>query len=101
MNDRGVGWGGPGRCGRVVAFGVALAWQPVRLVLLTLLVLIEPLLRVTLVPLAFGGFLVTLCFGFVVGDPRFPRWGMLGFSVGMLWLYWLFLGLTRLVARLP
>jgi hypothetical protein len=72
-----------------------------RMTLCALLVLIEPLLRITLVPLAFLGFLVTLVFGFLMGDPRFPKWGMLAFSVGALWLYWLFLALASLLMRLP
>jgi hypothetical protein len=53
------------------------------------------------VPIAFLGFLVTLIFGFLIGDPRFPRWGMLGFSMGALVLYWLFLGLMSLFMTLP
>jgi hypothetical protein len=40
-------------------------------------------------------------FGFLIGDPRFPRWGMLAFSVGTLMLYWLFLGLMSLFMTLP
>ena len=77
------------------------AWQLVRITCCALLVLMEPLLRAILVPIAFLGFLVTLVFGFLIGDPRFPRWGMLGFSVGALMLYWLFLGLMSLFMTLP
>jgi hypothetical protein len=76
-------------------------WQVVRLACCAVLVLMEPVLRATLVPIAFLGFLVTLVFGFLIGDPRFPRWGMLGFSVGALMLYWLFLGLMSLFMTLP
>ena len=72
------------------------ALQVVRIACCALLVLIEPVLRATLVPIAYFGFLVTLVFGFLIGDPRFPRWGMLAFSVGTLMLYWLFLGLMSL-----
>jgi hypothetical protein len=72
------------------------ALQVVRIACCALLVLIEPVLRATLVPIAYLGFLVTLVFGFLIGDPRFPRWGMLAFSVGTLMLYWLFLGLMSL-----
>jgi hypothetical protein len=77
------------------------SWQLVRLPLCALLVLIEPLLRATLVPLAFLGFLVTLVFGFLLGDPRFPKWGMLAGSVAALCLYWLYLGLLSLFMSLP
>jgi hypothetical protein len=77
------------------------AWPVVRLALCSVLVLMEPLVRIILVPVAFLGFLVTLVFGFVAGDPTFPKWGMLAFSVASLWLYWLFLGLMALLMRLP
>ena len=85
-----------------VLFGVGfVALQIVRIACCALLVLIEPVLRAILVPIAYLGFLVTLIFGFLIGDPRFPRWGMLGFSVGALMLYWLFLGLMSLFMTLP
>jgi len=76
-------------------------WQALRLVLCALLVLVEPMLRMTLVPLAFLSFAVTLIFGFLIGDPRFPKWSMLAFSVGALWLYWLFVALLILIVRGP
>lgn len=75
--------------------------QLMRLALCALLVLAEPVLRMTLVPLAFLSFAVTMVFGFMIGDPRFPKWGMLAFSVGVLWLYWLFVSLMSLVVRGP
>jgi hypothetical protein len=80
----------------VVLAGIA-AWQVLRLVLCALFVLVEPMLRMTLVPLAVLSFAVTLIFGFLIGDPRFPRWGMLAFSVGALWMYWLFLAVMSFV----
>ena len=82
-----------------VAFFVT--WQVVRMAICAVLVLLEPVLRAILVPLAFLGFLVTLIFGFLIADPRFPRWGMLAFSVGSLMLYWLYLGLMSLFMTLP
>lgn len=80
--------------------GLAL-WRGLHLGICALLALMEPLLRATLVPLAFLSFMVTLVFGFVVGDPTFPRWAMLGFSVGCLVLYWLYLGLLMWFVRAP
>lgn len=77
------------------------AWQCVRIIICALLVLMEPLLRIVLVPLAFLGFVVTLLFGFAMDAPNFPKWGMLAFSVGALLLYWLYLGLMSLFMRLP
>lgn len=85
----------------VVRGALYLGWQIVRLACCAVLILMEPLVRATLVPLAFLSFLVTLIFGFLIGDPRFPRWGMLGFSIGLLMLYWLFLGVMSLFMTLP
>jgi hypothetical protein len=75
--------------------------QLARWVICALLVLGEPIVRAVLVPVAFLSFLVTLIFGFLIGDARFPRWGMLAFSVGALMLYWLYLGLMSLFMTLP
>jgi hypothetical protein len=74
---------------------------PVRMVIFTVLVFLEPIVAALLVPVAFLSFLVTLVFGFLIGDPHFPKWGMLAFSIGTMWLYWLFLGLMSLFVRLP
>ena len=87
--------------GSVLAFVLYAAWQTVRVAICALLVLIEPLLRFTLVPLAYLSFVITLIFGFLIGSPNFPRWGVLAFSVGLMLVYWLFLGLMGLFMRLP
>jgi hypothetical protein len=76
-------------------------WQVVRLALCALLVLIEPVLRATLIPIAYLSFIMAMIFGFFLSDPRFPKWGMLAFSIGTLWLYWLFVGLMSLFMRTP
>ena len=76
-------------------------WQVIRCAICAVLVLGEPVIRAVLVPVAFLSFLVTMIFGFLLGDPRFPRWGMLAFSVGALVLYWLYLGLMSLFMTLP
>ena len=55
--------------------GLAL-WRGLHLGVCALLVLMEPLLRATLVPLAFFSFAVTLVFRVVMGDPKSTRWGM-------------------------
>jgi hypothetical protein len=78
-----------------------IAWQVIRLPCCAVLILMEPLLRVTLVPIAFLSFCVTLVFGFMIGDPKFPRWGMLAFSVGTLMVYWAYLGLMSFFMTLP
>lgn len=100
----------PKRLGRALRLGLASAGVASALVLsvalrlahlglCALLALAEPLLRITLVPLALLGFVLTLVLGFVVGDPRFPRWAMLGVSVGLLVAYWLYLALLQWVTR--
>lgn len=86
---------------RITIMSFFCVWHIVRIACCAVLVLTEPLLRATLVPIAFLGFLVTVVFGFLIGDPRFPRWGMLAFSVGALMIYWLFLGLMSLFMTLP
>ena len=86
---------------RLLGGSVFVMWQVVRLAICAVLILTEPLLRATLVPIAFLSFVVTLIFGFLIGDPRFPRWGMLAFSVGTLMVYWLFLGVMSLFMTLP
>jgi hypothetical protein len=80
-----TGAGTAGRWGLwALLTALLVTWRAARLSLCALLVLIEPLVAAALVPLAYLGFLVTIFFGFVVGDPRFPKWGMLGLSVGAL-----------------
>jgi hypothetical protein len=75
--------------------------QLARWAICALLVLGEPVVRAVLMPVAFLSFLVTLIFGFLIGDVRFPRWGMLAFSASALMLYWLYLGLMSLFMMLP
>ncbi len=86
---------------RILLGMIYVVWQLARIAVCAVLVLLEPIVRAILVPLAFLGFLVTLIFGFLIGDPRFPRWGMLAFSVGSIMLYWLYLGLMSLFMTLP
>jgi hypothetical protein len=85
----------------MLAFVLLASWHLVRICICALLVLMEPFLRITLVPLAFLGFLVTLVFGFMMGSPGFPRRGMLACCVGLILVCWLFLGLMSLFMRLP
>jgi hypothetical protein len=99
---------GIGFAGRVAVWSgtglwwvVFAAWQVLRCAICAALVLGEPVMRAVLVPVAFLGFLVTMIFGFLIGDPRFPRWGMLTFSVGALVLYWIYLWIMSLFMSLP
>ena len=82
-----------------IAWVLVLLWPPVRFIVCTVLVLMEPFVRIILVPLAFASFAVTLVFGFAIGVPNFPKWGMLVFSMVSLWLYWAYLGLIGSLTR--
>lgn len=81
------------------ALGIAVAL--LRMVLSVLLILGEPLLRVTLVPLAFGGFFVAVVLGGVLKLPGIPIWGLLGLSVASLLAYFLWWRLIHLLASSP
>ncbi|WP_225781263.1 hypothetical protein [Xenophilus sp. Marseille-Q4582] len=100
---QGPGFVGSAVCwaGTALGWAVFTAWLVLRCAICAILVLGEPVIRAVLVPLAFLGFLVTMIFGFLIGDPRFPRWGMLAFSVGALVLYWCYLGFMSLFMSLP
>jgi hypothetical protein len=95
------------RCRDAVLSGAAVGfWIGLRLVgglvrafVVAVLVLFEPVLRCILVPVAFLSFLVTLVFGVLMQAPNFPVWGMLLFSVAMLWAYWLYLALLSMFVR--
>jgi predicted permease len=63
----------------LLAVGLALALA--RWSLAALLVLMEPFVRMILMVAAFGCFFVTVVFGFMGHEPRFPKWGMLAFSI--------------------
>ena len=56
-------------------------WRLVRLPIVTLLVILEPVVRLVLGGLALLGVLITL-FNSLVGPPHFPTWTMLTLSVG-------------------
>jgi hypothetical protein len=78
------------RIGSLLRWVLWLGLVMVRAVAAALLVLFEPVLRLLLLPLAFGCFLMSLLFGLLLHAPGFPTWGMLALSVGLLWLYWLY-----------
>jgi hypothetical protein len=79
--------------------GLRLLWGLVRAFVVAVLVLFEPVLRCILVPVAFLSFLVTLVFGVLMQAPNFPVWGMLVFSVAMLWAYWLYVAVLSMFLR--
>lgn len=85
----------------VFALAFLAGWQVLRVGISAVLVLAEPFLRLILCGGAFLGFAVTVLFGFLLDAPHFPKWGMLGLSVGLLVLYWLYLSVMSLFMRLP
>ena len=68
-----------------------------RMVLSIALILGEPLLRVTLVPLAFGAFFVAIVLGALLKLPGIPIGGLLGVSVVSLLAYFLWWRLIHLL----
>lgn len=61
-------------------------WRVMRLAVFALLVLLEPLVRITLCGLAFLGLLTALFIRLAANRPDFPFWGTLGLSAGCLLL---------------
>lgn len=80
-------------------WGLRMSRRLVLFVLLTVLILAEPLVRIVLVPLATLSALMAIVFGFVLHAPHFHAWGMLAFGVGALWLYWLYVLLMHWIGR--
>ena len=71
---------------RLLRGALWLVWHAVRLPLLALLIILEPLVAVALSAAAVVG-VVTACFIKLSGDlPHFPFWGMVGSSVGCMLL---------------
>jgi hypothetical protein len=62
---------------------VAVAWQIVRLVIVALLMLVEPILGFVFCGLAVVGVAVSVVLKFSGGAPKFPFWSALAMSVGL------------------
>lgn len=73
-------------------------WRLLRLPLVTLLVILEPVVSFVLGGLALLGVLMTL-FNSLVGPPHFPTWTMLTLSVGFGLALRLYRELVLLLAR--
>ena len=61
---------------------IGLVIHIIRVLILATFALLEPFVRFVLMTLATLGMLVTLVFGFLIGAEGFPKWFMLGMSVG-------------------
>jgi hypothetical protein len=82
------------RSGSGAALVLRAAWAVIRLPVLTLLVILEPLVRFALSALALLLVLTALFFEFASSRP-IPFWGMLGTAVGCVGLLALYQGLIR------
>ncbi len=56
-------------------------WQLVRLPVFTVLVVLEPIVRLVLAGIALLAILISMFFEFSGAAPQFPFWGMLGLSL--------------------
>lgn len=73
--------------------------QTVRLPLLALLVILEPLVRFVLSGTALLGVLMALLLEFSGAAPKFPFWGMMTFSLGCFFALALYYVLLRALSR--
>lgn len=73
-------------------------WRLVRLPIMTLLIILEPVVSLVFGGLALLGVLMTL-FNSLVGPPHFPTWTMLTLSVGFGLALRLYRELILLLAR--
>lgn len=74
-------------------------WQAVRLPLLSVLSLLEPVVCFVLASLAILGVVAALVWKLSATTPSFPLWGLLTFSGGSLVLLALYYALIRLLSR--
>lgn len=72
-------------------------WCLVRLPVVTLLVILEPLVSIVFNGLALLGILM-VCFYKLIGLPGFPTWTMLGLSIGFALLVTLYRGLIVILS---
>lgn len=75
-----------------------LSWQGIRLPLLALLKILEPLVSTLLAAAALLGTLTALFWRFVADRPHFPFFGVLALSVGCFLLLSLYHGAIRLLS---
>jgi hypothetical protein len=72
---------GRGAIGRIALETIAVAWRVIRLPVLALVVILEPIITFALAGLALLGVLISIFFK-LVGPADFPMWTMLGISIG-------------------
>ncbi len=82
---------------RAIGALVVIAWTAVRLPLLALLIVMEPLICGALWLFATFGILSALFWHFLVHEPRFPFWPAIGLSIGAALLAGIYVGIIRLL----
>ncbi len=85
----------PGRAARVLRVLLGLAWDVVRLPVLTLLAVLEPLVAFFFSACALLLALTALFVRFLVHRSDFPFWGMLALSIGCVWALALYYATIR------
>ena len=87
------------RAAHRVAFGVFwVTWAVIRLPILALLVILEPLIRVLLAGSALLITLTAFFYKLVMPHASVPFWGMLGIAVGCVMILALYYALLRLLS---
>ena len=74
---------GVGAIGGFVLNAVAIAWQIARLLIVSVLMLVEPLLGFVFCGLAVVGVIVSVILKFSGAAPKFPFWSAIAVSVGL------------------
>ena len=83
--------------GKTLLIGVLrLVWQLIRLPVLILMAILEPIVSVVLMGLATLGVLMCFFYEFLVRAPHFPFWLMMGISLSFAFLLMLYYALMRL-----
>lgn len=86
------------RLASALLVSVRFLWHVIRLPILAVLLVLEPLVRVVFFTLAFLGTLVAFILKFGSTLPHFPFWGMLGVSLGCLGVAVVYGAIVRLLS---
>ena len=76
-----------------------IAGHAVGLLIFATLAVLEPFVRFILMTVASVGMFVTIVFGFLIGTEGFPKWIMLGMSVGCFLALGAFYGIMSISCR--
>lgn len=88
---------GPSRVPPILLGFLRLVWHVVRVPPLIFLAILEPFVSIVLMGLATLGVLMCFFYRFLVHDPHFPFWLMMGISLGFALLLLPYYALMRLL----